>query len=66
MISKPTKLILIGSALLLLGVILPFLMILHIVKTSFLLSFLTYAAQVSGLFIGTLGAFSFAVIHKKR
>jgi hypothetical protein len=66
MITNPKKLIWIGGILLLLGTAFPFLMILHIVKASFMLSFLTYGAQVSGLFIGTLGAFSYAVINKKK
>jgi hypothetical protein len=58
--ANAKKMILIGFLLLLLGVVLPLLMVLNIIKASFLLGFLAYAAQVSGLFIGTLGAFSYA------
>ena len=60
MIANPKRLILIGFILLLIGAVLPFLMILNVVETSFLLSFISHGAQISGLFLGTLGAFSYA------
>jgi hypothetical protein len=59
------KMLLIGFILLVLGVVLPFLMVLDIIKTSFLLSFLSHAASVSGLLLGTLGAFSYVRIKKR-
>lgn len=63
--TNAKKLIWIGFILLLIGVILPFLMILEIVKATFLLNFLAYGASVSGLFLGTLGAFSYAQANRK-
>lgn len=47
---------LIGLALLLVGVILPFLMMLRVLQPSFFLSFLSYGASVSGLLLGIIGA----------
>jgi hypothetical protein len=63
--TNAKKLILVGFLLLLVGVVLPFLMILEIVKASFLLSFIAHGASVSGLFLGTLGAFSYAQTNRK-
>ena len=57
--------IIIGVVLLLIGVIGPFLMVLHIIPTSFWLGFLLHGASVSGLMLGTLGAFSYARPNKK-
>lgn len=49
-----------GVGLMLFGVIIPFLMILRIIETSFWLSFLSYGASVSGLVIAFLGLFMYA------
>lgn len=50
------KFMLIGGLLLLVGVAVPFSMILRMVEPSFLLLFLSYAASVGGLLLGVLGA----------
>jgi hypothetical protein len=65
MIYQAKKLLIIGIVLLLIGVVGPLLMILDIIPTSFLLGFLLHAASVSGLLLGTLGAFSYARPDKK-
>ena len=56
---RPLRLILIGFVLVLLGAVLPFLMVIRVVETSFLLSFLSYGASVGGLFLGLIGAASY-------
>lgn len=63
--SRPLRLILIGLALLLVGVILPFLMVIRILEPTFLLSFLSYAASVSGLIVGTIGTVLYARISRR-
>lgn len=50
------KLILIGFLLCLSGVIFPFLMVVEILESTFLLNFLSYIASVLGLFLGIIGA----------
>ena len=50
------KIIAIGFVLVLLGVILPFLMVLRTIQPSFLLGFLSFAASVVGLVLGLIGA----------
>jgi hypothetical protein len=53
---EPLKLIAIGFVLVVLGFILPFLMVLKVIESSFFLSFLSYGASIAGLFLGILGA----------
>jgi len=52
---SPVRLILLGFALLLLGVILPFLMVLQILESTLLLNFLAYMASLFGLLCGLVG-----------
>jgi len=61
----PLQIILIGFALVLLGWILPFLMVLHVIEADFFLSFLSYAASVGGLLLGIIGA-TFYIRRGKR
>ncbi|MCJ7552169.1 MAG: hypothetical protein MUQ30_21065 [Anaerolineae bacterium] len=53
--ENPRKLILIGFVLVVLGVALPMLMVLDIIRTTFLMSLLAHGASVSGMFLGFLG-----------
>jgi hypothetical protein len=52
---SPIRLMVIGSALLLIGVILPFLMVLRLLEPSFPLGFISYASSLAGLVLGLLG-----------
>jgi hypothetical protein len=65
MIYEAKKLLIIGSILLVIGVVGPLLMVLRIIPPSFWLGFLLHGASVSGLLLGTLGAFSYARPNKK-
>jgi hypothetical protein len=56
MFPGPLKIILIGFALVILGVVLPFLMVLHVLKSTFFLNFLSYTASTAGLILGVIGA----------
>ena len=62
--DNPIRLMVIGFVGLVVGVVLPFLMVLQIVEPSFLLSFISYGASVAGMFLGLLGAFSYARIER--
>jgi hypothetical protein len=60
---------LIGFLLVLTGVVLPFLMVLHVLPSTFLLNFLAYGAAVSGLMIGLIGGAAMADVgrsHKSK
>lgn len=57
--SSPLLLILYGFLLLLFGFLLAFAMVVRVIESGFLLSFLSYGASLSGLIIGMYGAVSF-------
>jgi hypothetical protein len=54
--ASPQGLIVIGLLLMVTGVVLPFLMVMHILESTFFLNFFSYGASVSGLFLGIIGA----------
>jgi hypothetical protein len=53
---EPRQIIVIGFVLVLLGFVIPFLMMIRIIESSFLLGLLSYGASVAGLFLGLIGA----------
>ena len=55
-----------ATVLLIAGVVLPLLMVLQVVETSFFLSFLSYSATVSGAFLGYLGTLILFIEHRNR
>jgi Co/Zn/Cd efflux system component len=50
----------IGFLLLVVGVVVPWLMLLRFVEPSFILSFLAYGSSVGGLFLGLIGALMYS------
>lgn len=60
----PRNIVLLGLVLVLLGAILPFLMVMGILESSFFLSFFSFASSVAGLFLGIIGASMY--IRKNR
>jgi len=56
----------IATVLLIAGVVLPLLMVLRVVETSYLLSFLSYGATVSGAFLGYLGTMILVIERRNR
>jgi hypothetical protein len=58
-------LILIGFVLVLLGAILPFLMVMKILTSTFFLNFFSYTASVAGLFMGVAGV-SYLVRYRRN
>ncbi|MEW6401342.1 MAG: hypothetical protein AB1649_06045 [Chloroflexota bacterium] len=63
--ERPWRLILIGVVLSFLGVVFPFLMVIKVLESTFLLNFLSYGAQVAGLFLGIIGASQIVRRHRK-
>ena len=62
--NKPVRLILIGLVLMVLGVVFPFLMVMHLVQSTYFLNFFSYAASLVGLFLGLIGSASY--VRSKR
>jgi len=62
---SPLKIILIGFALVLLGAILPFLMVIHLLDSTFFLNYFSYGASLVGLFLGVIGSASYVRQKKK-
>jgi hypothetical protein len=52
----PWSLILTGFLLSLLGIALPFLMLIHIIPSTFFLNFFSFGASMTGLTLGIIGA----------
>jgi hypothetical protein len=61
--NSPRFLLGLGVFLMLLGVALPFLMVIKVLESSFFLNFLAWGASVAGLAFGTIG---FAMYSKGR
>ena len=53
--KSPRFLIGLGLFLMLLGIILPFLMVIHMLESTFFLNFFSWGASVAGLLLGTMG-----------
>jgi hypothetical protein len=55
MLRSPRFLLILGLFLMLLGIILPFLMVIQVLESTFFLNFFAYGASVAGLALGTIG-----------
>jgi hypothetical protein len=62
---SPLQTILLGLFLAILGVVLPFLMVLHVIQSTFFLNFFSYGASTAGLILGIIGASRYARFKKK-
>jgi len=61
--KNPRFLLSLGLVLMLLGIALPFLMVIHVLESTFFLNFFAWGASVTGLSLGTIG---FALSNKVR
>jgi len=64
MMNSPRLLLSLGLILMLLGIILPFLMLIHILESTFFLNFFSWGASVSGLFLGIIGMATWVKMRK--
>jgi heme/copper-type cytochrome/quinol oxidase subunit 4 len=62
---RPWSLILIGFLLSVTGVVLPFLMVMHKIPSTFFLNFFSYISSFGGLIIGLVGASLFVQGRRK-
>jgi hypothetical protein len=65
MMNSPRLLVSIGIGLMLLGIILPFLMLIHVLESTFFLNFFSWGASVSGLFLGVIGVATWVRTRKE-
>jgi len=63
--NSPRFLLSLGVILMLLGVILPFLMVIHVLESTFFLNFFSWGASVAGLSFGTIGFAMYARTKKE-
>ena len=63
--NNPRLLFSLGLILMLLGIILPFLMVIHLIESTFFLNFFSWGASVSGLFLGFIGVATWVKIRKE-
>jgi hypothetical protein len=61
----PIRLMIIGVLLMIAGVVLPLLMVLGIVESTFLLAFISYGASLIGMFLAFIGLFSYVRFRRK-
>lgn len=62
---RPGVLMLVGFFLMLAGVVLPLLMVIKVLESTFLLNFISYGSSLVGMVVGTLGAALYAVGRRR-
>jgi len=63
--NHPRLLLSLGLVLMLLGVLLPFLMLIRVLESTFFLNFFSWGASVSGLFLGIIGVATWVRMRKE-
>jgi len=61
---SPRFLLILGLFLMLLGIILPFLMVIHVIESTFFMNFFSWGASVVGLALGMIGVATSVRINK--
>ncbi len=59
------RLILIGFFLVLIGAVVPFLIVVRVLESTFLLNFIAFTASTAGMFLGVIGTATY-VADKRR
>lgn len=62
--DDPRLYMILGGVLLVAGAVVPFLMVLQVLTSSFVLNFLSFGASVAGFALGLLGVFSYIRLHR--
>ena len=55
LLNRPGRLIILAFFMLLAGAVLPFLIVIGLIESTFFLNFLAYVVSVAGLFLGVIG-----------
>ncbi len=62
--KSPRFLLGLGLFLMLLGIFLPFMMVIHVIESTFFVNFFSWAASVTGLALGMIGVAMMTSYHK--
>lgn len=63
---QPWKIIVLAGGMMLVSILLPLLMILQVLESTFFLNFLAYGLSVAGMLIGFIGMVSLVRIRRNR
>ncbi len=63
--NHPRLLLGVGLVLMFLGVALPFLMVIHMIESTFFLNFFSWGASVSGMFLSFIGVATWSKMRKE-
>jgi len=63
---KPLHMILLSALMQVTGCLLPFLMVIHVVGSTFFLNFLSWGFSVSGLFLGIIGVANYVKFGERK
>jgi membrane protein implicated in regulation of membrane protease activity len=63
---QPWKMIALGGAMMLVSMVLPWLMVMQILRSTFFLNFLAYGLSVAGMLIGFIGMVSIVKIRRTQ
>ena len=55
MMNSPHLLLGLGLILMILGIVIPFLIVIRVIESTFFLNFFSWGASVAGLFLGIIG-----------
>jgi hypothetical protein len=66
LLEHPKLLFVIAILLMVFGVVMPFLMVLRLVESTFFLNFLSYGSQILGFFLGVVSMAASRVKQKKK
>jgi positive regulator of sigma E activity len=64
--EHPKLLFVVAILLMVFGVVMPFLMVLKLVESTFFLNFLSYGSQILGFFLGVVSLAAYRVKQKKK
>jgi hypothetical protein len=62
--KNPKTLLVVGFFLMAAGTVLPFLMVIQILESTFFLNFFSFGAQVAGLFLGFIGSVMYIRVNR--
>jgi len=65
-LEHPERLVVVAVGMMLFGCIAPFLMVAHVLESTFFLNFLSYTLSVLGLFLGITGVALLRVRQRKN
>jgi hypothetical protein len=62
--NNPKTLLIVGFFLMVAGIVLPFLMVIQVLESTFFLNFFSFGAQVVGMFLGFIGSVMYIRVRR--